>query len=306
MAALEIESVVVNDKGRVRKNNEDNYYLNGVYMKRDEMDRGAFSSAVSQDSTQLYAVCDGIGGSDAGEEASLQAVMELAEWQKEGLEVVHPMDTTPVLREISRNIWKEAVGKGKDSGTTLAMLVINGQWFYCANVGDSRVYLLRGGEMTRLSLDHSRVQRMLSMGMLTPEEAKTYPGRHVIDQYMGMPGDIKISPYYSDKMELKTGDLFLICSDGLTDMVEDSEILEILEKASDLQQAGGDLLKAAYGKGGRDNITIILARVRKAAHIRQKGEAGNKALSVLLLVLQVIVSGFLLLSVIDFVYYLLH
>ena len=341
MASLEIEAIGLNDKGLVRKNNEDNFYLNGQYMKREEMDQGAFFTSQCQDNTQIYAVCDGIGGTDAGEDASLRAVRELDSWQQGGIEVVHPLDTTPVLKDISRDIWRESEKKRRDSGTTLAMLVITGKWFFSANLGDSRVYLLRNGEFTRLSMDHSRVQQMIDMGMITPQEARTYPGRHVIDQYMGMPEDIKFSPYYSDKMELQPGDLFLLCSDGLTDMVEDQVIAGILTQAESLGQMGQELLRESYQGGGRDNITILLAKVNKAGRkkparekpfreksagvklfkekpareksvrekpVRDKSAkpSSHKALSIVLLVFQIVMGLILAVSVADYIYYLLH
>ncbi|MCD7744496.1 MAG: protein phosphatase 2C domain-containing protein [Lachnospiraceae bacterium] len=259
---LHLQAVAVNHKGYVRRNNEDNFCLNGAYMKREEMDDGAFLEADSQESVQLYAVCDGMGGAECGEEASHLAVKELAA----GKQLLSPMadkdELASLLRRISGEIYGTARQRGvKKSGTTIAMLLVNHGRVLFANVGDSRSYRFREGRLSQVSVDHSKVQRMISMGILTSEQARTDPDRHIITQYLGMPPEIKVSPYFAADRRLREGDICLLCSDGLTDMVEESRMEKILQKNEDLREAAGTLLKEALKNGGRDNITILLVRV---------------------------------------------
>lgn len=261
--AFHVQGAVINDKGRVRRNNEDNFYFNGDYMHRDKMDEGAFITEDCQDTVQLYAVCDGMGGTDSGEEASYRAVKELAKRKQNHGSMIDPKELTAVLREISEKINREAMQREQKSGTTIVMMLLAGDRAIFANVGDSRIYRFRNGKLTQVSVDHSKVQRMISMGILTPEQAKKDPGRHVITQYLGMSQDIKVSPYIVLDTNLHDGDVYILCSDGLTDMVEDSRIETILKKEKYNRDAVQELLKEAMNNGGRDNVTIMLIRVKK-------------------------------------------
>lgn len=260
---LTVQGAVVNSKGLVRGNNEDNFYFNGEYMRYGKRDDGASLTGESREAFQLYAVCDGMGGADAGEEASYKAVESLALLRNDLSRITEPKELTTVLRSISDDINEEAVQRGQKSGTTIAMVLIKDSHVILANVGDSRIYRVRNRELTQLSLDHSKVQRMIAMGLIRPEQAKTDPNRHVITQYLGMPTDVKISPYITDSETLKKDDVFLLCSDGLTDMIDDSEIEAILKQKSKPKDAAEELLKAALAHGGRDNVTIMVLRVKK-------------------------------------------
>ncbi|MCD8012094.1 MAG: protein phosphatase 2C domain-containing protein [Lachnospiraceae bacterium] len=255
-----LQAVVVNHKGRVRGNNEDNFCLNGIYMEREEMDDGALLETSCGDGLQLYAVCDGMGGAECGEEASYLAVKELAAGKRLFSPQADAKEVTGLLRRISEKIYAEAGWKGKKSGTTTAVMLVNRGRVLFANVGDSRIYRFREGTLTQMSLDHSKVQRMISMGILTAEQAKTDPDRHVITQYLGMPPEIKVSPYFAAERQLRRGDVCLLCSDGLTDMVEENRMEEILQENEDLPEAARRLSEEALNNGGRDNVTVLLVR----------------------------------------------
>ncbi len=306
MANKIIESVVINNKGRVRGNNEDNFFLNGIYLQRKEMDEGAFISNSSEDLFQLYAVCDGMGGADSGEEASYCAVHELSLGYQELNKKLQPDELTDVLYNISEKIRQEALQRGQKSGTTIAMAVVDDGQLCLANVGDSRVYRLRNNSLQQMSVDHSKIQRMMSMGLITPEQARTDPSRHVITQYLGMPSDIKIAPYISQPSELRENDIYLLCSDGLTDMVEDKQIEAVLASKADLKEAAQTLMKAAMQNGGRDNTTIMLLRVKNVADKTEVPGKNNTGLQTVLTAAQAIVGGGILLTIADFVYYILH
>ena len=258
-----IQSAVINNKGRVRRNNEDNFCLNGTIMQREKMDDGANISSICKEPVQLYAVCDGMGGTDNGEDASYAAVNILAERKEECGRWIEKSEFTKVLRSISDRIYKRSEQKGKKSGTTIVSMVLDREKAIFVNVGDSRIYRMRNHKLEQISLDHSKVQRMISMGVLEPEQAKTHPDRHVITQYLGMPAEVRISPYYVTDSSVKENDLYLMCSDGLTDMVEDAKIAEILNTESEPRKAAQALIKEALENGGRDNVTVMVLRIVK-------------------------------------------
>lgn len=262
--------VVVNHKGCVRKNNEDNFCLNGIYMERRKMDEGAFYQIQSEDETQIYAVCDGMGGADCGEEASYLAVCELTCRREKEMQMADSKTLTAVLCAISEQIYEEAEQRKQKSGTTVAMLVLQKRQMVFANVGDSRIYRFRNQELTQISRDHSKVQKMIAMGLLTPEQARTDPRRHVITQYLGMPPEIRLSPYVLLNEEVCDGDIYMLCSDGLTDMVEEPQIEAVLREKQDVQNAAQTLLEIALANGGRDNVTVMLVRIDENNRISEK------------------------------------
>lgn len=258
---IRIQAAVVNNKGRVRSNNEDNFYLNGVLMQREKMDNGALLLKEFKDPIQLYAVCDGMGGADSGEDASFCAVSDLADRKEEHEKLIDQNELKKVLRKISDKVYEEAAQRGQKSGTTIAMMLVCGGQAVFANVGDSRIYRFRDQKLSQISLDHSKVQRMISMGVLTPEQARKDPSRHVITQYLGMSPDVRVSPYIVTEEMLEKNDIYLLCSDGLTDMVEDSQLEEILKENKKLQDTAKTLFEAAMKNGGRDNTTVMLVHV---------------------------------------------
>lgn len=257
---MSVQSIAVNNKGIVRHNNEDNFYLNGIFMPRTKMDSGAMIVRKFADEVQVYAVCDGMGGTDAGEEASFCAVRELAERQGKKQDFTDADGLKRVLSQISDQVYEEAEQRRQKSGTTIAMMVIRQNDALFANVGDSRIYRFRNHNLIQLSLDHSRTQRMISMGLMTQEEAKKSPGRHVLTQYLGMIPEVRISPRVISDEKIQKEDVYLLCSDGLSDMVTDSEIEKILRDETNLENSAKKLLETAMENGGRDNVTIILVR----------------------------------------------
>lgn len=256
-----IQSIAVNNKGIVRYNNEDNFYLNGIFMPRAKMDNGAMILRKFTDEVQIYAVCDGMGGTEAGEEASFCAVRELADRRKNEQDFTDATRLKKILCQISDRVYEEAEQRRQKSGTTIAMMVIGDKGTLFANVGDSRIYRFRNHELMQLSLDHSRAQRMIAMGLMTQEEAKKSPGRHVLTQYLGMTPEVQISPCMISDENIQKSDLYLLCSDGLSDMVEDSQIEKILQDETDLENSAKRLLETAIKNGGRDNVTIMLVQI---------------------------------------------
>lgn len=256
-----LQAAVLCHVGCVRTNNEDNYYLQGQIRQSVEQ-QNTQARFDGTDAAALFAVADGMGGEDQGEFASLAAVQAL-----------RSCDTTQGQHTISRCfaranavICREIDKTGRKMGTTLATLYIdNGKATVC-NIGDSRVYLLRNNRFMQLSTDHTRVQQMIELGILTPEEARDHPQRHILTQHLGIyESDMIIQPTLSEELQLETRDTFLLCSDGLTDMVEDAVICSILGSGTPEQQTQA-LVKEALRNGGRDNVTVLVVQATDETH----------------------------------------
>ncbi len=264
MPKLMLDAAVRNHKGNVRKNNEDNFYLSGAYMDLSAMDKGGLFTARRTGGVQMYAVCDGMGGTERGELASYQGA-QLLSFFHEGLSAsVEDEQLLSVVQRISRAIFDRAQNDGVACGTTLAMCVWQRGEMRVLHVGDSRVYRARDGELEQVTVDHSEVQQMIEVGMITPEEARTHAKRHVITQYLGMPAkEIALSPSLSAPQRCRAGDWYLLCSDGLTDMVRDDRIAEVLNSSPDSSTACERLVEQALRAGGVDNVTVMCLRVVK-------------------------------------------
>jgi protein phosphatase len=146
-----------------------------------------------------------------------------------------------------------------NAGTTIAMMAVRGEQAVIANIGDSRVYLLRDHIMRQITIDHSLVASMVAEGHISPDEIFTHPQRNMIYRFLGQKGDVKADIF---RERLKPGDQVLLCSDGLWEMVRsDGRMQALFEKEADLQSACQNLVEAANQAGGEDNISVILVRV---------------------------------------------
>lgn len=256
--SFKIDAAVCSNMGRVRKNNEDNFYFNGDYLDEGRRNKGGLLKRTCQDDTQVYAVCDGMGGEERGEDASITAVRALAQYVRSERRVDGSQQLTAMLQNISDTIESNAQKESILSGTTIAMVTVHNDMLRTVHVGDSRVYSMENGKLTRMTVDHSEVQRLYAMGLIKAEEMETHAKRHVISQFLGMPrADGMVSPSISAREPLKTGKRYLICSDGLTDMVKDAEISQILSQTGNAEEAVKQLTIAALRNGGRDNVTTI-------------------------------------------------
>ena len=242
------------DIGLKRKNNEDTYLV--VTKGQNVKDYG-----------MLFAVADGMGGHAYGEVASKMACEGLAEYfNKEqspsnGLDFHHARlhhlirtmlrSNNQILRESGKN------QTFKGMGTTLSVLVLLKGKALIAHVGDSRIYRLRQGRLEQLTVDHTMAQFLMEEGEIKPEEAVKHPARHVLTQVMGA----EIEEIDTRVETLAPGDLFLLCSDGMYDMVTDDDMLKILIAPSSAQVVCDQLLDAAIENGGKDNVTIIAVKV---------------------------------------------
>ena len=243
----------LSDVGRVRELNEDNWHWEPL-----------------SDDMVLYAVADGMGGHDRGEVASQVAVETLFVAARERLAVTESREI-PALRELLRESVQTAnravvsAGEENDSnmGTTLTCcLLYQDKHAVVANVGDSRAYLLRDGDLNAISQDHSLVAYLVQLGELTAEEARTHPSGNILVRSIGSMPEVEVDVYY---VEVQENDWLMLCSDGLWGEISDADIRQILADNAEPQDACQALVDKANDAGGRDNTTLIIVQVGAGA-----------------------------------------
>ena len=205
----------------------------------------------------LFTVADGMGGHNAGDYASSHAVRILVDEIREDADynpvkvIRHAIEAANT--EIRNRAQEDANLRGM--GTTMVVATIVDQYAYIANVGDSRLYVI-SDEIRQITKDHSLVQEMVRMGEISEEEARNHPDKNIITRAMGVKEEVEADIY---EYRLKKGDMILMCSDGLSNMVEDSKIQEIIsDPEADIDQKGNALLREANQNGGKDNIAVVL------------------------------------------------
>jgi len=258
------------NKGKRRENNEDNLYFNGIYLTEETREKPIGYVSEPNAGVQIYAVCDGMGGEQMGETASLLVVQTIDKYADE-LKNASPKEADEIISRCITEANSSVCNAMKTSGcgrigTTLALTAFIGNNAFVYNVGDSRVYMLRKPlfrkrELTQMSEDHTSVMYWVKNGTMTPEEAKTHPRRNSLTQHIGIEPDEMIIEPFTQCIKTKRGDVFLLCSDGLTDCVEDNEIAEVLAANEIPSEATSILLNMAMERGGKDNITIIVINV---------------------------------------------
>ena len=228
------DSAGTTDAGRKRRRNEDAYVLQ----------------------PPLFAVADGMGGAQAGEVASRLTVDVFREFH-EADELEPEERVTAIIQEANRRIYERAREDTQASGmgTTVTAALVGEESVSIGHVGDSRAYRLRGGRLEQLTDDHSLVADLVRGGRLTPEEADVHPQRSVITRALGTDAKVDVDAF---TLEVQPGDVILLCSDGLTTMVTDEEIVAIVREAKNLEHAARQLVKAANRRGGEDNVTVVL------------------------------------------------
>ena len=253
--AIRLHCAVCCETGLRRRTNEDNFYLCGRYKALDAIDTPVLWRWAGADRA-LCAVCDGMGGTAGGELAATLAVTALDAVARRLLE--RPEDAgfaAGILGEISRQIRLQAVRLGRPMGATLVLALIHPAGLELYSLGDSRGYLLQGGALGQLTRDHTTAQAFRDMGLPPPP-----PGQDGLTQYLGMDEEeysLEPSHLHTD---LPPGARLLLCSDGLTSMVDDAQIARLLSAAASPEEAVRALTDAALAAGGRDNITALVAQ----------------------------------------------
>ena len=248
-----IEAACGCNKGKIRKNNEDNFYFDGKCL---EAENNGLKNPVHIEAPAKrglsYAVFDGMGGENFGEIASFAAARQMQQTERTLGDYLIPEKKYLFRLSMSLN---EAVLQAKREqctnrmGTTMVALYFSGRYVYVCNIGDGRAYRLRDGEFLQISEDH----------------VECGPGREhrkaPLTQHLGIdPEDMLIEPYIA-KGELRKGDMYLLCSDGLTDMLNNLEISCLMHDSTSVDECVAQLIQAALEKGGRDNITVIVCRI---------------------------------------------
>lgn len=204
----------------------------------------------------LYVVADGMGGHQAGDYASKYTVEVLRRELKNCKETDIERAVVSAIKTANREIIRKASTDPhlKGMGTTVVVATIVNQMVYFANVGDSRLYLINQG-ITQLTKDHSLVEEMVRLGGIKPEEAKSHPDKNIITRAIGAKADVDVDFY---EHRLKRGDIILMCTDGLSNMVEDDDLFHIVQGGRDIVEAGTSLVETAKENGGTDNIGLVL------------------------------------------------
>jgi len=240
-------TAVVTDTGRRRLGNEDAYVFKPPF----------------------FAIADGMGGARAGEIAAGLAASALEEGEPRSAEGI-----VALIEEANRRIWQRSLQDPDTAGmgTTLTSALVDAEagTVVIGHVGDSRGYLYRGGTLEQLTTDHSLVVELIESGILTPEEAERHPQRSAITRAVGTEPTVQVDAFTVDA---EPGDVYLICSDGLTDMLTADEVEEILGQGPDPAQAARSLVAAANERGGEDNITVVLFEMTDAEPAADGDEA---------------------------------
>ncbi len=244
------------DRGRVRSNNED-----AVAFDRD---------------AQLAILADGMGGYNAGEVASAMATTfirsEMARWLTQMGKAAQVVDVRKALEICVENANHAVLGASLSNpqyagmGTTLVVGVFRGDRLILGHVGDSRCYRLRDGVLQQITRDHSWLQEQVDAGFLTPQQAAASGNRNLVTRALGVEPHVQME---INEFQVAPHDLFLMCSDGLTDMVSDADLAEMLRASVPLQDKATLLIDTANAQGGRDNISVLL--VQTTARGKKRG-----------------------------------
>ncbi len=251
------------DVGQVREHNEDNFLVADLSRRQRGLMEANRQTTIGPQGA-VFAVCDGMGGAAAGEIASQLAVDILCEKMNEGLDDAIPVRRDDLGRRLVRavesaglRIFQEAKvdRTRRGMGTTVTAAALVDEILFLAQVGDSRGYVLRQGVLTQVTRDQSLVNQLIEAGQLTEEEAETFEHNNIILQALGTSDTVQVDLTFVD---LRQGDILLLCSDGLSGMVRFDEIREILSSSNDPLETCKTLTERANQAGGHDNITVIV------------------------------------------------
>ena len=260
-----INAVAFSNVGNIRSNHEDNYLL-GVGNNIDEViHRQMRNNLYMQKSTYtgdagVFAVCDGMGGHASGEVASYAAIC----WLNNKANLLlnsQPTEIISCITELNSHICNEADKSSccNNMGSTLSAMIINGRSIHTINAGDSRIYSFKNDKLSQITTDHTEGQRLLDLGLLTMNELPEFSSRKSLYKYLGRKGEL-----IADVVDISGSDgLYMICSDGLTDALNDCEIEGIFLKRDSISDIGQELMDSALAKGNlcADNVTLLLVEI---------------------------------------------
>ncbi|MCB2061889.1 MAG: serine/threonine-protein phosphatase [Novosphingobium sp.] len=248
---LKLEASTVTHRGQVRENNED--------------------ALCERPDAGLWAVADGMGGHANGDWASSQIARCLSEFPLPGDFDSACLRIADQIHAANQTIYAEAQRRGVQMGSTIVVLHVAGNRFSVSWVGDSRGYLLRDGQLIQLTSDHSQVQELIDRGLLEPEEAKTHRMRHMLSRAIGVQDAVEVDIVVD---QTEPGDVFLLCSDGLSGVLTDTEIGEVLRTLGP-DQSTDRMLDMVLARGAPDNVSIVAIGIRECTEIPASAGTGG-------------------------------
>lgn len=225
----------LSDVGRVRQNNEDNFYCG---------------------SENIFIVADGLGGHSAGEVASEMTVKHVSGGKPQNIE-----DLVQLIAEANNNVYTEAKNIGNDMATTISAMLISENKAFIAHVGDSRIYLVRDDKVYCITDDHTPVMESLRAGLITVEQAKVHPLKHMLSRTIGTHSEVEIDTIVID---LGAGDIFVLCTDGLSNLLEEEDIYDVVKGSKDPEDTAKNLVAMANHRGGTDNVTVVVVEIEES------------------------------------------
>ena len=254
---MSVNFAVRSNTGKVRTNNEDNFFCNGIFMTHSEAENNFFMQGTAK-TPCIFAVCDGMGGEDYGETASLLTVETLSENFEKILNGSDD-DVNNFVKDSNQKLLDLMSKCNIRTGTTLAMIVIKENCFKAYNLGDSRIYRLNNNHLLRITDDHTVAEEKVRMGLLNPKQAARSPERNMLTRCIGIYDDsYAIIPDSYGKFDTKENQRVLICSDGLTEMLSHKEMSNIITSTTNVSETVNKLTDSALEHGGRDNVTCIV------------------------------------------------
>jgi protein phosphatase len=252
---ISVLSCAITGAGKVRPSNQDNYFINGTIRKGVGTENEIHSENTKAEE-YICAVFDGMGGEKSGDVASFLCARALQEcFDKNGTDIDEYINcANGLICGLSEQIHASC-------GSTMALVRISRNFADIYNIGDSRIYHFTDGNLRMLSVDHTAAQSLVNIGVLTPDEAKTDSRRHTLTRHLGVSEEEMLPEAHTEKVNIKKGDKFILCTDGVTENLEDSEIWESLKTFPDIKLCADAIYESALSKGGKDNITIIIAEI---------------------------------------------
>lgn len=263
---LLINGAVFSSNGIIRAENEDNYYIFGNYIEEDAKEK-QYSTEGRIDKRAFFAVFDGMGGTGHGKVASYQAALQWEENLSDLYLLEEEKEIEAFLKKqvllLNNSIWEKSKIVG-NMGTTIALLYVTEKNSYILNVGDSRVYGARSGEICQFSKDHNMAQFLLDMKMISPKEYRAHRGKHQLTQFLGVnQEEMIIEPYFCTQKHCSEQEKYMICTDGLTEVLDNEEIKSILASETSPKNQAEQLIHLAMEKRSSDNLTAMVLHVTR-------------------------------------------
>lgn len=271
-----LEIAAVTDIGQKRASNQDNFYVNGCYIDHYDIAAERFETVDSME-THVLAVCDGMGGQADGDVAAMIGVSTIADYSRRlsasGASLEETEQTArDMLHEANDRILAYSRTTGKKMGSTASVLVVASDYVYACNLGDSEIYHKNQYGIERLSKPQTFAQALVDVGAISEDQASHSYIRNQLSQYLGMENRRAIRPN-QQITSIRNGDMLLICSDGITDVLQSHSIYASLSSGRPVKDIADALIEKALRKGSGDNLTVVIARVLddgRAALLRRR------------------------------------